>query len=385
MWRPAPGQWGQAQPGWERPVAGPPQPYGAPVPYQSAPGFPPPPPSAGGSPLKLVLLGLIAAIAVGFFAFALVSFLNRPSEPLQPQPTESATPAPEPTPSASTPEPTPAPTVTEPTPTPTPEPTPTGPVYDPPPVPFPQTWEEADQWVLANALYAESVEVPTDCALGRLDLASSDIPQLEAHLDRLIDCTVVVWQGPMERAGFVLPRPPVTVYTKPLTTACGVLETHNAYYCSLDQRLYFATDFQEVLVYTKVDDVVLAAETIMGHEFGHFIQGRSGLWGAYAAFRQRAETEAEVLELSRRIEVQADCLSGMFLNSVAEASALTEDDRLDILRLAEAIGDDTLSGQPDRVGDHGKGATRRHWMETGLGTDQAGQCNTWSVPSERVG
>ncbi len=328
--------------------------------------------------MKLVLLGLIAAIAVGFFAFSLASFLSRPGDPVAPQPTESAPPQPQPTPTPTAAEPSPTPTTPEPT------PTPTDPAYDPPPLPYPQTWEEAGQWVLDNALYAETVDVPIDCPLGRLDLAGSDIPTIQAHLDRLLDCTMRVWQAPLERAGFVVPRPPVTVYPEPITTACGVLETHNAYYCSLDQRLYFATDFPEVLIYAKVDDVALAAETIMGHEFGHFIQGRSGIWGAYAALGQRAGNASEVLELSRRIEVQADCYSGMFLNSVAEASELTENDRQDILRLAEAIGDDTLSGQPDQVGDHGKGATRRHWMETGLTTNQTGQCNTWGVPAEQV-
>lgn len=124
-------------------------------------------------------------------------------------------------------------------------------------------------------------------------------------------------------------------------------------------------------------------DNVMAHEFGHAIQGRTGIWISYAWLRSRAQ-ESTALELARRSETQADCLGGVFLNAVAQASQMTDAERAGILEIAFAGGDDQLSGQPDIVLDHGHGKSRRHWWETGLSNSQVAACNNWSAPSEQV-
>lgn len=361
-----------------------------------------------------MLLGVAAAIAVGFFGWSLVHYLNsrgtdvqhaQPTRSPEVAPTESPisqgtsappsspadTPAPDPTPpespSPSPPEsPSPVPTESPtPEPEPTPEPTPTSETSEPPDLPVPRTWDEAEQWLLDNPLYRESVKVPTNCAVARIDITTAGVPELEAHIEELLDCAMKVWAGPLERAGWLLPRPSVTVYSEAVTTACGTLPTHNAYYCSGDQRLYYATDLPEVYAYYApgVLNNAFIIDTVMAHEFGHAIQGRTGIWIAYAAFRQRAKDEAEWLEYSRRSEVQADCLSGMFLNAVTKATKLTKTEREGIPQIIAALGDDTL-GEPGKPGDHGLGATRSHWAETGLKSKKVSACNTWTAPAKQV-
>ena len=360
-WGPPPAGW--AQPGAPRAVQGyppvaPPLGYGPPGGYQ-----PIPQPPRQGSPIKLVLLGLVAVIAVGFFFVSLMNFLNG-EEVVGPQPGQTEVPQPGQTsaPPVGVPEPD----------------------LDPPDLPIPKTYEEAEQWLVNNALYAQSVEVPTNCTLGRINPVGADPKELEDHLNNLTGCLMMVWQAPMERAGFVMPRPPVTVYSSKITTACGALETGNAVYCSGDQRVYYATDLHEVFRRTPdIPSIAFMADIVIGHEFGHAQQARSGILISSAAFEQQAD-KAEALWFSRRAEQQADCWSGIFLNAVAQASRMTDEEQLALRRVAHAIGDDILTGRPDFEGDHGLGANRERWFVAGQGTNQAGVCNTWVAPRDQV-
>ncbi|MCW5953509.1 MAG: neutral zinc metallopeptidase [Propionibacteriaceae bacterium] len=378
-WQPRPGQqpagpsaWGQPQqpwgqqPAWGQPVVQqrPNQGYYPPQPsYQGQPGGFPPPQPRGGSPVKLLLLGLVAVIAVGFFFVSLMNYLNAGEE---------AGPGTVPTPDVGQ---TSAPPTGVP-----------GPDYDPPDIPVPTSWEEAEQWLVDNALYGQSAQVPTNCTLGRIDVESISPQELQEHLEVLTGCLMMVWQEPLERAGFAMPRPPVTVYSQPITTACGEAETLNAFYCSGDQRIYYATDLHTVFYRNnpEVVDNAFLVDNVLGHEFGHAIQGRTGILVSYVAFRNQAKTDADAEEFGRRSELQADCLSGVFLNAVAQASQLTDAERTGLADVSEAIGDDNLTGDPSYVSDHGTGQARRTWFETGLANSAVGVCNSWTAPSSQV-
>lgn len=376
--------WGQAQPGWGQPVAQ--RPPGLPpqTPYQGQPvGYPPAPPQGGGGPTKLVLLGIVAVIAVGFFAFSLTSFLGGSGEVAGPTPlpTPGETSGP---PEPPSPEPVPTPEVGETSAPPVGVPEPD---LNPPDLPVPQTWDEVDAWLTSNALYAESTLVPTNCTLSKIDVTTASPETMQEHLNTLTGCLMMVWQEPMQRAGFIMPRPPITVYTAPITTACGQSSSMNASYCSGDQRMYYSYDIHEAYRRNnpEVIDNAFLPDLVMGHEFGHAMQARSGiLLAELYAERYRAANESEELELSRRTEVQADCFAGIFLNSVAQASRMTEADRAGIIELARALGDDSLSGQPGIEGNHGWGVNREHWASTGLASNQVGVCNTFIADPELV-
>lgn len=309
----------------------------------------------------MMLLGLVAVIAVGFFFVSLMNYLNAdPQSGPAPSPDVGATSAP---------------------PTGVPEPD-----FNPPDIPQPETWEELEQWLVANALYDQAVEVPTNCTLGRINIETISEQDLQEHLNLLTGCLMMVWQEPMERAGFLMPRPPISTYSQPITTACGEAETLNAFYCAGDQRIYYATDMHHAF-YRFNPEVVSNAflvDFVIGHEFAHAIQGRTGILISYAVLRQQVESEAVQLELGRRSELQADCLAGVFVNAVGQASQLTEAERAGLSAVAEALGDDSLTGDPTFVADHGTGKARQTWSGIGLGTNAAGACNTWTPPADQV-
>ena len=133
-----------------------------------------------------------------------------------------------------------------------------------------------------------------------------------------------------------------------------------------------------------LDQSPRAGDQIMAHEFGHAIQGRTGIIASSQGIRQNISDEGARLELGRRTELQADCFAGQFMRSVSVSLGLQQADVERIQQDFYNSGDDVLSGDPDYVGDHGHGRSRRTWGTAGLGTDQVGRCNSFTAPSNQV-
>jgi uncharacterized protein len=74
----------------------------------------------------------------------------------------------------------------------------------------------------------------------------------------------------------------------------------------------------------------------------------------------------------------------MFLRAVSQSIGVQQQDKDGILQIYAAIGDDSLSGKPNVVGNHGLARSRKHWGTTGLATSAVGDCNTFIVPSRLV-
>jgi uncharacterized protein len=239
---------------------------------------------------------------------------------------------------------------------------------NPPPTPIPDTYGEAEDWLVDNALYGQSVPVPVRCNSQPINVADADDAQLEEHFNGLMECLVRVWQPPLTAAGFQIVRPTVTIYGKEISTKCGKSGV-NAFYC---------------LAVPIVANDKWAADVVMAHEFGHAIQGRTGLLISANALAQRSDSKSEANLLIRRIETQADCFSGQFVRSVSQSLGVQRADLDGILGTYEAVGDDTLTGDEDIDGNHGLAATRRYWGSIGLSNSAISACNTFRAPASQV-
>lgn len=256
------------------------------------------------------------------------------------------------------------------------------PELDPPDVPWPVETSEATRLIKENRLYTQSVPRPTRCDVPEFDIAKQPTQQSQLHLTALTACLMRVWNSPVTAAGYELIRPPVLVYSDKVVSKCGSAPGRNAFYCTADQRIYVATDVLTVMApRLRANRFVIGY--VLAHEFGHAVQHRTGILGGEMIWRRREGLDRPAgLEYSRRGETQADCLAGLFLNSVAQASGLRLDDRVVIVESAGAVGDD--SKDPDAVGDHGRASSRRLWMTRGLGTVTIGICNTFVAPAHEV-
>lgn len=251
----------------------------------------------------------------------------------------------------------------------------------PPALPVPKTYGEAETVLTDNKFYAQTTPIPVRCGASPINVATADDGELKKHFESLMECLVRVWQPPVEGAGYQVVRPTVTIYGKTVTTQCGDAEV-NAFYCSADQQVYFSNQLAEFVPIVKSDK--WAADVVMAHEFGHALQARTAILISAHALGQESGDEKTDLEYSRRLEVQADCFSGMFIRSVSVSLGIKQADVSGIQETYRAVGDDIVSGKPNIVGNHGLAKSRVFWGSTGLGTSEIGMCNSFKASASQV-
>lgn len=251
----------------------------------------------------------------------------------------------------------------------------------PPAIPQPETYGEAEQLLTANPFYGQTTPEPVRCAAAPIDVGSASDRALESHFTQLMECLVRVWQPPVEGAQWKLVRPTVTIYGREITTRCGKTGV-NAFYCGADQQVYYSNRLDDAVPVVATDK--WAADVVMAHEFGHALQARTAILVSSSALGAQSGDQATELAFSRRLETQADCLSGMFMRSVSTALQIQPSDTQGILDVYNAVGDDTLSGNRNIVGNHGLARSREHWGQTGLESGDVGSCNTYTAKANLV-
>ena len=123
---------------------------------------------------------------------------------------------------------------------------------------------------------------------------------------------------------------------------------------------------------------------VIAHEVGHHVQNLLGISGKVHQLKQRL-SQAEANALSVRLELQADCLAGVWAIRADRASNILEaGDVEEALNAASAIGDDTLQRRsrgtvvPESF-THGTSAQRQRWFRRGLESGDPDMCDTFSV------
>lgn len=386
---------------WRPPAGGPPgrppypqQPqWGRPL-QQVRPPYPPPRQRHGASVALvavLVVVGLFASVVVAGFTDFVESVLEPPSSTYRYETTaapEPTSPEPEPTdPRSTEPDPTPTtPTPTTPTPT---DPTSTQKPYQnddyrvPPPNrnpgdgPEPRTYGDADNYLQRNALYRQSIPLPVRCRPDGIDATRTSVAQRGAYYTSISECLMRVWAPLVSRAGYNMHRPTVTMYERPIRTACGTAdELVNGFYCSGDGQIYIGSrDYQGVP--PSQQGHRQNVDFTIAHEFGHAIQDRTGILASESAYEHRHKGTPLENTYSRRLEQQADCLAGLFTNSVAQARNITADEKRFLGQLVRNFG--------GRVGGtHGTPESREKWLLRGVDATSVSTCNTFIVPESDV-
>ncbi len=256
----------------------------------------------------------------------------------------------------------------------------------PPELPMPETYGDAREWMTNNPIYDQIAPAPIGCDAAPIDLVNASRRELQDHFNELTGCLMRTFGPALEQANFIAVRPTVTVYSTQIQTPCGKMPLRNAAYCSADQQVYYAADLPSI-VPSDLRTTPYVVESVIAHEFGHAIQGRTGILISEAAWQQaytERNDEAAALEISRRTEVQADCFAGQFINSVGDAVGVGDNEKSRIGLLFYSIGDDQLTGDPNVVGNHGRGESRITWYQTGLANTSMGACNSFTAEPQTV-
>ncbi|AKS46068.1 hypothetical protein SAMN05444287_1173 [Octadecabacter temperatus] len=198
--------------------------------------------------------------------------------------------------------------------------------------------------------------------------------------------TEEIWADVFERQVGRAYNPPTMVLFKGATQSpCGGASgASGPFYCPGDQKAYLDTEFFVTLENRLGAGGDFAAAYVVAHEVAHHVQNELGILSQ--ANRIRAQvSERESNEISVRIELQADCFSGIWARLAQEKfNSLERGDIGEAMNAAAQIGDDTLQRNAGRTVQphtftHGTSEQRQRWFRTGYETMQMAACNTFET------
>ena len=198
-----------------------------------------------------------------------------------------------------------------------------------------------------------------------------------------------VWTGVFARNGKTYKPPTLVMFSRATQSGCGFAKAAmGPFYCPIDQKVYLDTSFFQDLE-RRFGACDIGSKTcqfsqayVIAHEIGHHVQNLLGLLPQVQK-AQRAMDKAKANGLQVRVELQADCLAGVWANRAqAKWQFIEPGDVESALQTASAIGDDRLQHQaqgyvvPDSF-THGSSAQRSQWFTTGFKSGEEGSCDTF--------
>jgi predicted metalloprotease len=194
-----------------------------------------------------------------------------------------------------------------------------------------------------------------------------------------------VWAEIFAEQGQRYTPPTLVMFTGTTRSACGMGQAAmGPFYCPADKFAYIDLSFYDTMRTRFSAPGDFAQAYVIAHEIGHHVQNLLGISGkVHSMKRQVSKAEGNVLSV--RLELQADCLAGVWANRADRARNILEAGDVDeALRAASAIGDDTLQRQsqgtvvPESF-THGTAAQRQRWFRTGLQTGDIDRCDTFNA------
>ncbi|MGJ8625087.1 MAG: KPN_02809 family neutral zinc metallopeptidase [Yoonia sp.] len=182
--------------------------------------------------------------------------------------------------------------------------------------------------------------------------------------------------------------PPTLVLFKGATQSpCGGASgASGPFYCPADQKAYLDTEFFVQLENQLGAGGDFAAAYVVAHEVAHHVQNELGILGQANRIRQQV-SDTESNAISVRIELQADCFSGIWARLAQERfNSLERGDIAEAMNAAAQIGDDTLQSNAGRTVQphtftHGTSEQRQRWFRIGYESGQIASCDTFETNS----
>jgi uncharacterized protein len=169
-------------------------------------------------------------------------------------------------------------------------------------------------------------------------------------------------------------EPTLAVFSGSVQTGgCGgATSAVGPFYCPGDRKLYIDPDFYQVMERRLKAPGDFAQAYVVAHEVGHHVQNLIGS----SRLSVRGETKNQV---SVRVELQADCLAGVWGHTARASLAINEEDLKEALNAAHQIGDDQLGHSNKAEFTHGSSEQRMKWFRRGFDGGDARQCDTFAV------
>ena len=209
--------------------------------------------------------------------------------------------------------------------------------------------------------------------------------QMAKFVSKVLASTEDTWNEVFRANGRQYQEPKLVLFTGATPTACGTGQSAmGPFYCPGDQKVYIDLAFYRDLKDRFKAPGEFAQAYVIAHEVGHHVQNLLGIADKVHQTKQRV-SEREANALSVRMELQADCLAGVWGKRTDTMKNVLEPGDLEAaLTAASAIGDDRLQQQsqgrivPESF-THGSSEQRVRWFRKGFETGDMNQCNTFKT------
>lgn len=238
-------------------------------------------------------------------------------------------------------------------------------------------------------LVSRSSQTQQQTDSGSTSTAGVPSDQMGKFVSSVLGSTEVVWTDIFAQAGKTYKPPTVVVFSGATRSGCGFAQAAmGPFYCPNDQKVYLDTSFfQDLERRFQACDVgskscQFSQAYVIAHEIGHHVQNQLGLLPQVQE-AQRGMDKVDANGLQVRVELQADCLAGVWAHHAQEKWQFIEPGDVEsALQTASAIGDDRLQRRsqgyvvPDAF-THGSSAQRTRWFMTGLKSGDVASCDTF--------
>ena len=223
--------------------------------------------------------------------------------------------------------------------------------------------------------------------------------EMGRFVSKVLGSTELQWKQLFSKDGKNYRAPVLVLYRGQTHASCGGVaqSAMGPFYCPSDQRVYLDTSFFDQIA-TRFRGCDVGSKTcqfsqayVIAHEVGHHVQNLLGILPKAQQAQHSAGNKAAANRIQVQVELQADCLAGVWANreneslkSQGKPAFIEAGDIEAALRTAAAIGDDTLQKRaqgrvvPDSF-THGSAEQRQRWFTTGCRSGTVASCNTFAA------
>ena len=191
------------------------------------------------------------------------------------------------------------------------------------------------------------------------------------------------WAQEFDRAGIPYAPARVVAFRGQVPTRCGpATAATGPFYCTLDRTVYLEPGFFRDLAVEFRAPGDFAQAYVIAHEIGHHVQSLTGITMQQSDWIQEGAAPANLVSIA--IELQADCLAGVWGHSTYDRGMLENGDIEEALRAAAAVGDDRIQARTTGTIDpetwtHGSSEQRLSWFSRGFEQGDPAACDTFSM------
>jgi uncharacterized protein len=205
---------------------------------------------------------------------------------------------------------------------------------------------------------------------------------LVQFLGYVLDDANDLWFDTFQRAGKPYTKTTLVLFDQATQSGCGPASSATGpFYCPADQKVYLDLGFFRELTTRFGAKGDFAQAYVLAHEIGHHVQQQTGIEAQVRQLQQQDPSQQNTLSV--KMELQADCLAGVWAQTAYTQGDIQPGDIDEALNAASSVGDDRIQAGAGMAVNpetwtHGSADQRAHWFKTGYDTGDPAACDTFA-------